>query len=177
MKWLFFAIALAYGDTCVQVGKPESGRIEVIAKDATGATLRNPRVELFEVGTRLSVDPTRPIRRVRSAGRGPWVQIAPSRVAFVPTYPHSQSRAVHRIWMWLSAKHPREIKRSTPRTRNMDESCARLGNRRGRISRRCEWGLSHLGTRVWNLHTDRHGWQRSHSYRDGVHKSQQSCHD
>jgi len=51
MKWLFFVVALACGESCIQVGPPELGRIEVIAKDFTGATLPKAKIELIEVGS------------------------------------------------------------------------------------------------------------------------------
>jgi len=56
MKWSFFVVSLAYGESCIQVGLPELGRIEIIAKDMTGATLPNPKVELIEVGSNKSFD-------------------------------------------------------------------------------------------------------------------------
>lgn len=60
MKWMFFAMALAYGD-CVNVGKAQFGRLEVIATDATGAILKDPHVELIEIGSKKSLDVRQPV--------------------------------------------------------------------------------------------------------------------
>jgi hypothetical protein len=61
LKLLFLAIALLHAEDCRQVGKPEFGRIEIIAKDFTGAILRIPKIELVEVGSKQSFDIQKPV--------------------------------------------------------------------------------------------------------------------
>jgi hypothetical protein len=59
MKWLFFAVSVAYGYECISV--PQFGHIEVIAKDFTGAILKNPEVGLTEIGSKQSFDIAKPV--------------------------------------------------------------------------------------------------------------------
>lgn len=72
MKWLFFAMSIVYGYECVAV--PQLGRIEVIATDATGATLKHLEVHLSQVGSKKTFDIARPVPygtyalRVRAMG-------------------------------------------------------------------------------------------------------------
>jgi hypothetical protein len=61
MKLLFLAIALMHAEDCRQVGNQQFGRIDVIAKDSTGANLRNPVIRLIEVGSKQSFDIQKPV--------------------------------------------------------------------------------------------------------------------